>query len=117
MTLNSHNREPPVQVAEETHGSRNQQSAHKGGIEYDCQRHTKAERLDEYHIGWGKRSAHYNNNDGFTGNNATASLQTQCDGMRVIAGLPESFLHSREQKHFVVHRETEQGKEEQNRTR
>src|SRR5712692_563758 len=55
MTLDSREREPPVEVSEETHGSGNEQSAHEGGIECDGQRHSQTERLDQYHVGCGKR--------------------------------------------------------------
>ena len=103
MCAGDRSRGPPVEITEQPHRGRNDQSAYQRRIECDRDGHPETDRLDDHDVGKREAGEDRDHDRGRSSDEPTTPLEAFGDRVRVVLGAPVFLLDTAEEQHLVIH--------------
>src|SRR5262245_58000755 len=108
-------REPPVAIAEQLHRGRHEQQPDDGRVDQHCKRQTEADELQDAQVGQHETAEHADHDRGRGGDESRRFREAGRNRLRVVTRPVVFLLDAAEEEHLVVHRQTEDDREEHHR--
>src|SRR5713226_5992840 len=104
---------PPVPLAEQTHGGRDEQHTYQGRVDNHRDGKADADFLKKDDFRTAKGSQHYRQQQRCAGDEPTGTLQARRDGGAIVSQFVKALFDAAQQEDLVVHRQAKRDGEDQ----